>query len=109
MVASLPAKEDGCEEGISSAGAEVAEEIGCTLLLGLVDGTGGSVLRFEDGSTGMLPVASVSCSSGPLASPCWLASVELENLEAILTYVYYLLDVPEEIMTDIAHLLDRWL
>ncbi len=55
----------------------------------LVDGSGDSVLKIEDGPTGILPVLPASGPFGPPPPPCWPGSVELENVEAILTAVYY--------------------
>ena len=105
----------GCKIEVSSGGeavdveAEIADDIGCASIVELADGTGDSVLRMEDGPTGILPIAPTSCSSIPSLPPCWLASVELENGEAILTCVYYLLDGTKRKNDCIAHLLDRWL
>ena len=92
--------EDGVSvSGLEDSGAGMAEEAACTLAVGLADGTGGSVLKIEAGPTGILPSAPGSCpfspicpscplSSSPSPSTCWLASVELENVEAILTCLY---------------------
>lgn len=115
MVESLAGNEDGCEIEASRGGedvdvsAEIADDIDCASITELADGTGDSVLRIEDGPTGILPIAPTSCSSGRSLPPCWLASVELENGEAILTCVYYVLDETKRKSDCIAHLLDRWL
>jgi hypothetical protein len=74
----------------ADSGTDVAEEAACESAVELAAGTGDSVLKMEVGPTGILPSATTSCPFCPLtsSSPCWLASVELENLEAILTCLY---------------------
>jgi hypothetical protein len=74
----------------------MGEEAGCALVAEVLDGSGDSVVKLEDGPTGSIAFTPSSCPSLPPASPCWLASVELENGEAILTQVYYILDVVKE-------------
>lgn len=114
-VESLVGIGSGCKIEVSDegeavdVGAEIADDNDCASIMELADGTGDSVLRTEDGPTGILPIAATSCWSEPSLPPCWLASVELENGEAILTCVYYLLDETKGKSDCIAHLLDRWL
>lgn len=115
VAGSLAGNGSGCEIEVSGAGeavdigAEIAADIDCESIVEAADGTGDSVLRIEDGPTGILPISPTSCPSKPALPPCWLASVELENGEAILTCVYYLLDRAKRKNDCIAHLLDRWL
>lgn len=90
------ADDDSGEDNVRAEVAEVAEESDCVSIIELDDGNGDSVLRIEDGPTGILPLFPAFCPFNPPPSPCWLASVELENLEAILTCVYYILDILKE-------------
>jgi hypothetical protein len=93
VVASVVAEEDDCEDDVSDGwkGEEArtgSEGVACASVLEVVDDTGGSVLMIEVGPTGILPLLAAFCPSGAPTSPCWLASVEFENGEAILTCVY---------------------
>lgn len=105
VAGSFSVGEDDCADDESSAcggegsGVGVAAEIGSALFELIDDGPGRSVLNIEDGPTGILPPACPSCLVCPPPSPCWLTSVELLNLEAILTYVYYLLVLLDERVT----------
>ena len=115
VVGSVVGNGSGWEIEVSSAGeavdvgAKTADDIDCASIVEPADGTGDSVLRIEDGPTGILPISPTFCPSEPSLPPCWLASVELENGEAILTCVYYLLDGTKRKNDCIAHLFDRWL
>jgi hypothetical protein len=93
VVESFAAEEDDCEDNESDGwtGEEArtgSVGIACASVLEVVDGTGGSVLMIEVGPTGILPLLAAFCPFGAPTSPCWLASVEFENCEAILTCVY---------------------
>jgi hypothetical protein len=83
-------EEDGEKEVV---GAEMDVDAGCASVAEVVNGSGDSVLRLDDGPTGIIVFVPSPCPSLPPASPCWLASVELENGEAILTQVYYVLEI----------------
>jgi hypothetical protein len=89
--------EASCEVDVSIGGevvgAEMGKETGCALVVEVLDGSGDSVAKIEDGPTGIIAFAPSFCPSLPAAPPCWLASVELVNGEAILTQVYYILEV----------------
>jgi hypothetical protein len=87
---------DGWEEDESVA--EVAEGA-CTSFVEPADNSASSAPNTEDGPTGILPPARASCPIGASPSACWLASVELETLEAILTCDYYILGILRKGMT----------
>jgi len=82
--------------GEEVARAGMGEEAVCALIVEVLDGSGDSVVKLEDGPTGNIAVAPSLFPSLPAPPPGWLASVELVNGEAILTQVYYILEVVRE-------------